>query len=396
MGSRKYEIYGPAFQAEPYAVYARMREEDPVVRQPGIDGATVLLDDERFVRDPRLALTPDELADRPPELQNELIENHMLNRDGADHRRLRRLVTRAFTPRIVEGLRPRIQQIADELVDRVFARGEMDLVDEFAFPLPITVIAELLGVPADDRDRFRAWSAAVVTPDLGPDASERFSAQMAEFTSYLGELFATRRLDPRDDLVSALIRTEEQGETLSEPELFSMTILLIVAGHETTVNLVANGMLALLRHPRDLERLRAAPESIPDGIEELLRYDGPVERALTRWAAKDVELGGQVIPRGEMVIAVLAAADRDPERFPDPDVLDLGRPDKKHVAFGRGAHYCLGAPLARLEGAIALETLLRRLPALRLAVPVDELVYRPTPTFRALASLPVCWDPSAA
>ena len=405
MARRKYEIYGPAFQADPYAVYGRMREQDPVVRQPGIDGetpiwfvtgyddvTTVLLDDRRFVRDPRLALTPDELDARPPEFTNELIESHMLNRDGDDHRRLRRLVTRAFTPRMVEGLRPRVQEIADALLDGVEARGEMDLVDDYAFPLPITVIAELLGVPAADRDRFRAWSATVITPDFGPDASARFMEQMSEFTGYLAALFATRRAEPRDDLVSALIRAEAEGERLSEPELFSMAMLLIVAGHETTVNLIANGTLALLTHPVELARLRADPDLMPDAVEELLRFDGPVERTLNRWAAEDVELGGHVIPRGEMVIAVLGSADRDPSRFAEPDRLDLDREDNKHLAFGRGAHYCLGAPLARLEGAIALETLLRRLPGLRLGVPVHQLEYRPTPMFRSLAALPVAWD----
>jgi cytochrome P450 PksS len=405
VGRRRYEIYGPAFQADPYAVYARMREEAPVVRQPGIDGETpiwfvtryedvsaVLLDDRRLVRDPRCVLTPEELAARPPEFTNELIESHMLNRDGDDHRRLRRLVTKAFTPRMVESLRPRIHQIADELIDRVASRGTMDLVEEYAFPLPITVIAELLGVPAADRDRFRTWSATVITPAFGPDASTRFMEQMSQFTGYLADLFARRRAEPRDDLVSALIEAEEHGETLSEPELYSMVMLLIVAGHETTVNLIANGALALIHHPEELDRLRATPESMPDAIEELLRYDGPVERTLNRWAAEDVELAGEVIPRGEMVIAVLGSADRDPAQFPEPDRLDLGRRENRHVAFGRGAHYCLGAPLARLEGAIALKTLLRRLPGLRLAVRDDELDYRPTPTFRSLTALPVAWD----
>ena len=405
MTARKYEIYGPAFQADPYAVYALMRDRDPVVRQAGIDGetpiwfvtgyddvTTVLLDNRRFVRDPRLALTPEELAARPPELTNELIESHMLNRDGDDHRRLRRLVTRAFTPRMIEGLRPRVQEIADALLDGVVARGEMDLVDDYAFPLPITVIAELLGVPVADRDRFRTWSATVITPDFGPDASTRFMEQMSEFTGYLAALFATRRAEPCDDLVSALIRAEAEGERLSEPELFSMAMLLIVAGHETTVNLIANGTLALLTHPLELARLQADPDLMADAVEELLRFDGPVERTLNRWAAEDVELGGHVIPRGEMVIAVLGSADRDTSHFADPDRLDLGREDNRHLAFGRGAHYCLGAPLARLEGAIALETLLRRLPGLRLSVPVDGLEYRPTPMFRSLAALPVAWD----
>jgi cytochrome P450 len=404
--ARKYDLYSDRFRAETYETFARMREEDAVFCQPGIDGETmlwfvtrhddavaVLLDDERFVRDPALALTSDELTAFRSGMPEGLafIDNHMLNKDGEDHRRLRRLVTRAFTPRMVEQLRPGIQEIAEGLIDAVESRGEMDLVDEFAFPLPITVIAELLGIPVADRDRFRRWTNAIVTPALTSEDMAQFGASVDEFVAYLRELFERRRSTPGDDLISALLQVEEGGDTLSEEELFSMVVLLIIAGHETTVSLIGNAVLALLQHPDQREALERDPTRMSHAIEELLRYDGPVERTLNRWAATDVELGGQTIRRGEGVIVILGSADRDPSRFSEPDVLDFAREDVKHLAFGRGSHYCLGAPLARLEAEIALTTLLRRLPGLRLVTSADELYWRPVPLFRSLASLQVAW-----
>ena len=318
----------------------------------------------------------------------------MLNRDGDDHRRLRRLVTKAFTPRMVEQLRPRIQEIADELLDGVEERHEMDVVDDYAFPLPITVIAELLGIPAADRDRFRAWSNAVVTPPIGAAALTEIGVLLGQFVGYLRELFERRAADPAEDLISALLQVRDGGDALSEQELFGMVVLLIVAGHETTVNLIANSVLALLEHPDRLEELRREPAGIPAAIEECLRYDGPVERALNRWAAVDVELGGRTICRGESVVAVLGSANRDGERFADADVLASGRDDSRHVAFGRGSHYCLGAPLARLEGQLTFETVLRRLPDLRLVS--AEPRWKPMIFLRGLESLPVTWDRAAA
>lgn len=401
---RTYDLYGPEFRADPHATFARMRERDPVLCQPGLDGETmiwfitrhadaaaVLLDDERFVRDPRLALTDDELAarDLPPAV--DLIDNHMLNRDGEDHRRLRRLVTTAFTPKMVEQLRPRIQTIADELLDAVESGGEMDLSAEYAFPLPITVIAEMLGIPGADHARFQEWSDAIITPVLDGEGLERFNELMGGFVAYLTDFFAARRADSRDDLVSALLAARDEGDALSEAELFGTVVLLIVAGHETTVGLIGNAVVNLLANPDQLELLRADPSLLPGAIEEVLRYEGPVERTLNRWAATDVELGGQTIRRGELVIAILGSADRDPTRYPEPDRLDVCRADTRHLAFGRGSHYCLGAPLARLETEIALETLFRRLPGLRLAVEPDELEWRPTPGFRRVTALPVAW-----
>jgi cytochrome P450 len=403
----KYDLYSDDFRARTYSTFAQMRADDPVLCQSGLDGETmiwfvtrhddvvrVLLDDERFVRDPSLALSPEQLEESTSRMPESFafIEQHMLNRDGADHRRLRRLVTKAFTPRMVEQLRPRIEEIAGGLLDAVEARGEMDIVEEYAFPLPITVIAELLGIPVADRDRFRRWSNAIVTPAFGPDALTEFGSLMADFVGYLHSLFERRRSEPEEDLISALLQVRDGGDALSEQELFSMVVLLIVAGHETTVNLIANAVLALLEHTDQLAELRRDPARVSAAIEECLRYDGPVERALNRWAASDVDLGGHTIRRGDDVIVVLGSANRDPERFRDADLLDLDRGDTKHVAFGRGSHYCLGAPLARLEGEVALTTLLRRLPGVRLAVAREELRWRPVPLFRSLVSLPVAWS----
>lgn len=407
-GARKYDLYSQDFFADAYATFAEMRERDPVFCQPGLDGQTpiwwitryedaeaVLLDDERFVRDPRLALPPEQLAEFEAGFPEALafVESHMLNRDGGDHRRLRRLVSKAFTPRMIEGLRPRIQEIADELLDSVLGDGEMELVSTFAFPLPITAIAELLGVPPADRDQFREWSDAFVSPALDEAAQERFMESMGDFVAYLHALFEARRSEPGDDLVSALVAVEDGGDTLSEQELSSMVSLLIVAGHETTVSLIGNATVALLTHPEQRALIERDPSLLPCAVEELIRYDGPVERTLNRWAAVDVELHGQTIRRGESVIVILGSADRDPERFEQPDTLDLeSQRDARHLGFGRGSHFCLGAPLARLETEIALGTLLRRLPGLRLAIAPDELRWRPVPLFRSLVALPVAWD----
>jgi cytochrome P450 len=404
--TRKYDLYSPEFRAQTYETFERMRRDDPVFAQPGIDGETmiwfvtsheeavaVLLDDKRFVRDPALALSPEDLAAFQAGAPDVLafIDNHMLNKDGDDHRRLRKLVTKAFTPRMVDQLRPRIQQIADELIDAVEASGEMELIDDFAFPLPITVIAELLGIPVSDRDSFRRWSNALVTPALTPEDVDTFTTLSGEFVAYLRGLFERRRAEPGDDLVSALLNAEEGGDTLSEQELSSMVALLIIAGHETTVGLIGNAVLALLQHPEQREKVGRDPTRITQAVEELLRYDSPVERTLNRWAATDVELAGQTIRKGDGVIVIVGSANRDSARFPEADKLDLERGDVKHLAFGRGSHYCLGAPLARVEAEIALTTLLRRLPGLRLAMDPEELYWRPVPLFRSLAELRVAW-----
>jgi cytochrome P450 len=406
--SRKYDLYSSDFRETTHETYARMREEDPVFRQPGLDGETpiwfvtryedvvaVLGDSKRFVLDPKLALTEDEfqqLEAASPLPNDERVNTNLLAMDGDDHRRLRQLVAKAFTPRMVEHLRPRIQAIADELLARVEPRGAMDLVDDYAFPLPITVIAELLGIPVEDRDRFRVWSNTFVLPPMTDELREQLTRHTDEFVEYLDDLFAKRRAEPTEDLLSALVRAEERGDRLSENELYSMAVLLIVAGHETTVSLITNAVLALLSNPDQLAVVREDPSLMPAAVEELLRYDSPVERTITRWATADTEVGGKLVRRSELVIAVVGSANRDPAQFPGGDTLDLRREAGKHVGFGRGPHFCLGAPLARLEAETALRTLFERLPTLRLAIAEKDLYWRPIPLFRSLASLPVAWD----
>ena len=396
------DLFDPDFKANPYPTYARLRSEAPVHRVALPDGRGVwlvtryedvsaVLKDERFVKDWRDAMTPEQLAQIPPipEVMKPLARN-MLDTDPPDHERLRSLVQKAFTPRLIERMRPRVQAIADDLLHAVQDRGEMDLIDDYAFPLPIIVIAELLGVPAEDRNKFREWSNAAVSGDTTQEYMEKvLLPHMQAFTGYLRAMFEEKRKNPKDDLISGLVRAEEAGDMLSEDELLGMVFLLLVAGHETTVNLIGNGMLALLQHPDQLQKLREDPSLIKPAIEELLRYDGPVETSTERFAREDIAIGGTVIPKGEMVMVVIASADHDPERFANPDELDLTRADNKHLAFGKGIHFCLGAPLARMEGQIAINTLLRRIPELRLADSPGSLTWRPGMVLRGLKGLPV-------
>jgi len=316
----------------------------------------------------------------------------MLDRDPPDHTRLRGLVSKAFTPRVVEGLRPRIQQIVDGLLDGVAAKGSMDLIEEFAYPIPVAVICEMLGVPVEDHERFKGWSLDIARGLdliwLGPDSEvgRRSVAARHSLAEYFRGLIAQRRAAPRADMLSGLIAAEEAGDKLNEIELLATCILLLIAGHETTVNLIGNGMLALLRHGDQLRRLQQDPTLIGGAIEELLRYDGPVQRT-ARIPSEDVTIGGRTIARGEMVMPFIGAADRDPVQFPEPDRLDIGRADNRHIAFGWGIHFCLGAPLARIEGQIAINSLIQKWPKLALAT--DRPEYRQSLTLRGLKALPV-------
>jgi len=396
------DLFDPAFKANPYPTYARLRSTTPVHRTTLPDGRGVwlitrydavlaVLKDERFVKDWRNALTPEQLAQVPsiPEVMKPLSKN-MLDTDPPDHERLRALVSKAFTPRLVERMRGRVQGIAGALLDAFEGRGEMDLIDDYAFPLPVTVIAELLGVPTEDRDRFREWSDAAVSGNASQEYMETILIpHMQAFTDYLRAMFEEKRRNPKDDLISALVQAEEAGDKLSEDELLGMVFLLLIAGHETTVNLIGNGVLALLEHPDQLQSLRGDPSLTKSAVEELLRYDGPVETSTERFAREDVAIGRTVIPKGEMVLVVIAAADHDPERFQEPDTLDIARTDNKHLAFGKGIHHCLGAPLARMEGQIAISTLFSRMPNLRLKGSPKSLNWRSGMILRGLKALPV-------
>jgi cytochrome P450 len=322
----------------------------------------------------------------PPDIAG-AMDRHLLAVNPPDHTRLRKLVAAAFTRRRSELLAPRVQEIADELVAGFADRDQADLVAAFAYPLPITVICELLGIPEADRAAFRGWTGPVMQGSFAGFEAYRDAA--TALVGYLRDLLARKRAEPADDLLSALLAVRDGADALTEDELTSMVFLLLVAGHETTVNLIGNGVLALLAHPDQLAALRADPDRIAAVVEELLRFDGPLQSAVPLVSAAPVELGGVSIGAGELVVVSLLAANRDPHRGPDAGRLDVGRPEAPHLAFGYGVHHCLGAPLARLEARIALGTLFARFPDLRLAVPADELAKGPGLLLNGLVELPV-------
>ncbi len=400
--ARQVNIVSAEFKANPFPLLARLRASEPVYRTTLPDkvrtpvwlvtrheDVNALLKDERFVKNRRSALTPEQLRRLPwvPPMFRPL-ERNMLDLDQPDHTRLRSLVHKAFTPRLVERMRERVQTLADELLEGVAHSGEMDLINDYALPLPVTIITEILGVPTTDRHKFHKWSKAVVSLS-SPNATVRVIPSVWMFIRYLRRFFKVRRRDPRDDLASALIQAEEAGDRLSEDELLAMVFLLLIAGHETTVNLIGSGTLALLEHPEQMEKLRRDPELIKLAVEELLRYTAPVLMTTERYAREDVTLHGVTIPRGEMTFGVIGSANRDENVFDNPDALDITREPNRHLSFGQGIHFCLGAPLARMEAQIAVNTLLRRMPDLRLKVSPDSLRWRPSMMLRGLDSLPV-------
>jgi pimeloyl-[acyl-carrier protein] synthase len=384
----------PEFVADPYPTYQRLRAEEPVHHSPlgfwvltRYEDVVASLRDQRLIKEPIASFVAARFGMTVP-----AMGLSMLDRDPPDHTRLRSLVSKAFTPRVVEGLRPRIQEIVDGLLARGEAKGSIDLIEEFAYPIPVNVICEMLGVPVEDHEQFKGWSLDIARGlDLimmGPDSElgKRSVAARHGLAEYFRGLIAQRRAAPRSDMLSGLIAAEEAGDKLSENELLATCILILIAGHETTVNLIGNGTLALLRHPDQLRRLRENPTLIGTAVEELLRFDGPVQRT-ARIPSEDIVIGGHKIPAGDMVMPFIGAADRDPAHFAEPDRLDLGRTENRHVAFGLGIHFCLGAPLARVEGQIALNTLVQRFPKLALATDTPE--FRQSLTLRGLKSLPV-------
>ncbi|MGA5317529.1 cytochrome P450 family protein [Streptomyces pseudogriseolus] len=385
---------GGSFTRDPYPVYARLRARGPVhrIRMPeggalawlvvGYEAGRAALTDPRLSKD---------WSKASPDLPLGAVSSgpHMLRADPPDHTRLRKLVAREFTTRRVEELAPRIQKTTDALLDRMLAApdGRADLVEALSFPLPISVICELLGVPDLDRESFRTWSNDAIGAS-DPDVRKAAAASMAQ---YLATLVEGKRRQPGEDLMSALIHSaDEDGDRLSPEELLGMAWLLLVAGHETTVNLISNGTLALLTHPEQLAALRADPTLMDNAIEEMLRYDGPVETPTFRFTTEPVTIGDTVVPGGgELVLVALADADRDPARFPTPDRFDITRDARGHVAFGHGIHHCLGAPLARLEARIAFGTLLDRCPDLTLDIHPAAVTWRPGMMIRGPQSLPV-------
>ncbi|MFE5091531.1 cytochrome P450 [Streptomyces sp. NPDC056638] len=379
------------FTANPYPYYEKLRAAGPVhtIRTDEFERIWLVVgygEGRAALADQRFGKEWQGLVDRPE--GDDPIFANMLELDAPHHTRLRRLVTREFTARRVEALRPRVQQITDELLDAMVPAGRADLVDALAFPLPMTVICELIGVPDLDRNTFRKLSNDVVTPSTPEQEREAVVAMGV----YLAELIEDKRCSQGDDLMSALVRTrDEEGDGLSPDELVGMAFLLLVAGHETTVNLISNGVRALLHHPDQLGALRADFGLLDGAVEEMLRYDGPVETATFRFPREPVEIGQRVIPAGEPVLISLAGADRDPGRYPEPDRFDIRRDTQGHLAFGHGLHFCLGAPLARMEGRIAIRSLLERCPRLALDVDAGKPDWLPGMLIRGVRELPVRW-----
>ncbi|MGD9892670.1 MAG: cytochrome P450 [Dehalococcoidia bacterium] len=393
--------FDPDFRVNPYPVYRRLREERPVQQTfPGNWVLSRYADCAALLRDPRASSDARNSAEYQALIRDQdgsgaqgfdLDGRSFLFLDPPDHTRLRGLVSKAFTPRVVERLRPRIQQIVDELLDAAAVKEQMEVIEALAYPLPVQVISEMLGVPREDSEVFKGWSRVLAqgldpTPTMDPEQQARLIEASTAFTDYFRALIAKRRRDPADDLLSALIAVEERGDTLSEPELLSTCILILIAGHETTVNLIGNGLLALLRDPEAMSRFRDDPAIEKTAIDELLRYDPPVQLT-SRILLDDYEVDGTVIRKGESAVLLLASANRDAAEFEEPDTLNLARANNRHLAFGYGIHYCLGAPLARVEGEIALSTLARRFP--RLTLITDSPPYKANIVLRGLAELPV-------
>jgi cytochrome P450 len=398
------DISSAEFKANPFPFYARLRAEEPVFRVTLPDGQTawlitryddvaLALRDERFAKDKFRVLSEEQLAQLRwvPKMFRPL-ERNMLDVDPPDHTRLRAMVQQAFAPRLVEEMRPRMEMLANELLDSALARKKFDLVRDYALPIPTTIISEMLGVPVGDRHKFTGWSKKILEVSSTRQSLWNLMTTIPvvlRFMRYIRRLIQLRRKDLRDDLISALVQAHWAEQKLSDDELMSMVFLLIVAGHETTVNLIASGTLALLEHPDQLERLRANPQLIKPAVEEMLRFTSPVETGTDRFTTQDVVLSGVTIPKGAQVMAVIASANRDERQFPNADTLDITREPNRHLAFGLGIHFCLGAALARLEGQIAINTLLARAKDLRLAVEPPAIRWRRGLVLRGMEALPV-------
>jgi cytochrome P450 len=407
-------------RVDPYEMYEKMRDEKVVhlIREPNglhrqlvlryAEGRNIFTDD-RFAKDPGLAWDQLREAGYVKGERDDRADYvyHLVNTDPPDHTRLRKLISKAFTARRIEEIRPRVREIADELLDALAGRETADLVESYAHPLATRVICEILGVPDTDRENFRIWATAMLTaPDAVPEGAltpqEGYAAMAAFFTDLIarkreeitaaGEPAAT---DSQPDVLTGLIAARDEGDRLSETELISTAMLLLSAGQEPTVNLIANGSLALLRHPGQFKLLRDQPELVNSAVEEFLRFDPPVELSTMRVSTTDVEVAGTVIPAGSVVTVSIASTSRDDRQFTDPDLLDITREDNPHLAFGIGLHHCLGAPLARMEGQVGIGELVARFPELALACTPDELRWRPTRIMRGLVELPVRLGPSA-
>lgn len=386
------------FIANKPAYYRWLREEAPVCKGKvsllsfyllsRYEDCVMLLRDPRFVRNRTTATGGGRLPFPVPKWVT-LLSQSMIIEDEPDHRRLRTLVHKAFTPRTLARLEGRVEALTHELLDRAEAQGKVDLIEAYALPLPVTIIAEMVGVSEGDMPRFRDSVRVLTSGYSGWSILRTLLWDMRQAVAFVRELIARKRAEPQDDILSALIQAEEEGDRLSEDELISMVFLLIVAGYETTVHLISNGLLDLLQHPEELARLRAEPELMESAVEEMLRFSGPIQGTKPCYALEEVTLHGVTIPKGATLMPVLGAANRDPAIFDDPERFDITRTPNKHLGFGHGIHYCLGAPLARMETRIALQNLLERNPTLHLAVPASELKLQPLPLWHRYERLPV-------
>ncbi|MET0404803.1 MAG: cytochrome P450 [Cystobacter sp.] len=394
-------IKSPELRTNPYPIYARLRSDSPVaiLHRPLMGKAFILSryeDVNRAFTDPRLANNRRNATNAPDPMDRWFVPalfkafgNNLLATDAPDHRRLRDLVHKAFTPRRVEDLKGLVERIVTDLLDAALKKPSVNLIADFALPLPLTVISVMMGVPEEERLDFHHWTASLlegVTSATGMFSQFPNAFRMERF---FRKLIRLRREQPGDDLLTALVQAEEKGDRMSENELISMIFLLLLAGHETTVNLIGNGTLALLQHPEQFQRLHREPDLIGSAVEELLRFTNPVVQPSDRYAREDITLHGTVIPKGSVVLPLVASANRDEQAFSGADQLDLGRTPNRHLAFGMGVHYCLGAPLARLEGKIALQALVQRFPRMKLALPEQRLEWRGTVGLRGLKQLPV-------
>ncbi|PGK33972.1 cytochrome P450 [Bacillus anthracis] len=388
------------FKEDAYEIYKESRKEQPILFVNEVElgkewlitryeDALPLLKDNRLKKD--LAnVFPQDTKNMYLSVDNsDHLTTHMLNSDPPNHSRLRSLVQKAFTPKMIAQLDGRIQRIADDLISEIERKDTLNLVDDYSFPLPIIVISEMLGIPKEDQAKFRIWSHAVIASPETPEEIKETEKQLSEFITYLQYIVEIKRKEPKEDLVSALILAENEGHKLSAPELYSMIMLLIVAGHETTVNLITNTVLALLENPDQLQLLKDNPKLIDSAIEEGLRYYSPVEITTGRWAAEPFQIHEQTIQKGDMVVIALASANRDETIFDNPEVFDITRENNRHIAFGHGSHFCLGAPLARLEAKIAITTLFNRMPELKIKGNRKDIKWQGNYLMRSLEELPL-------
>jgi cytochrome P450 len=406
MSSQAITLFTADYYRNPYPILERLRAQTSAVRvinqfkQPvwyilGYNDANALLKDDRLSKRP-IDQDPLDVIAPMPKLLKPLLQpvvkhvfaplfTSMLDTDDPDHARLRNLVHKAFTPRVIANMQQSIKHIVDQLLDQAQARGEMEFMNDFAFLLPIQVISELLGVPSQDRQKFKYWANMLINASNIPTMLYQTNA----FNTYMRNLLNAKRQQPQEDMLSQLVKVEEAGQSLNEDELLSMAVLLLIAGFETTVNLLGNGMMALFEHPEQMQMLRQDPALLKTAIEEFLRYDSPVHLSTDRFAKEDIQVGDVLIRRGDHINIGLGSANRDPQQFAAPHTLDICRENNRHLAFGQGIHYCLGAPLARMEAAYAFQAVLERFPNLRPSVPLHSIARKSSPFIRGLRALPV-------